>query len=55
MIDHLLVSHKLVTVAGVTTGEIDVPSVTEQPREQRDKPGVGRPVVARFELQTLNE
>ncbi len=52
LIDHLLASHKLVTVVtGVTTGEIEVPSVTEQPRQQRDKPGSDhRPVVARFEL-----
>ena len=52
LIDHLLVSHALVkAVETVTTGEIEVPSITEQPREQRDKPGSDhRPVVARFEL-----
>ena len=48
----LLVSHALVNaVETVTTGEIDLPSITEQPREQWDKPGSDhRPVMVRFEL-----
>lgn len=52
LIDHLLVSHRLVTVVKtVTTGETDVPSVTDQPRQQKDQPGSDhRPVVARFEV-----
>lgn len=44
LIDHLLLSHVMVkAVEMVTTGEIDVPSITEQPREQRDKPRITGP------------
>jgi hypothetical protein len=38
-------------VKTVTTGEVEVPSIIDQPREQQDEPGSDhRPVVARFEL-----
>ena len=52
LIDHLLVSHVLVkAVQTVTTGEIEIPSITDQPAEQQDQAGSDhRPVVARFEL-----
>ena len=52
LIDHLLVSHVLVKAAQtVTTGEIEIPSITDQPAEQQDQAGSDhRPVVARFEL-----
>ncbi len=52
LIDHLLVSHALVTaVETVTTGEIEVPSSTEEPREQRDQPGSDhRPLMATFNV-----
>jgi hypothetical protein len=48
----VLVSHVLVTaVQAVTTGEIPIPSITEQPTERQDQAGSDhRPVVARFEL-----
>jgi endonuclease/exonuclease/phosphatase family metal-dependent hydrolase len=50
LIDHLLVSHALVkAVQTVTTGEIAIPSITEQPTERRNEPGSDhRPVVAVF-------
>jgi endonuclease/exonuclease/phosphatase family metal-dependent hydrolase len=53
LIDHLLVSHVLVkAVQTVTTGEIEIPSITDQPSERKDEPGSDhRPVVARFELE----
>jgi len=42
LIDHLLVSHVLVkAVQTVPTGEIDIPSITEQPGEQQNEAGVG--------------
>ena len=52
LIDHLLVSHVLVkAVQTVTTGEIEIPSITDQPSERQDQAGSDhRPVVARFEL-----
>lgn len=52
LIDHLLVSRALVTaVETVTTGEVDVPSITDQPNEIRDEPGSDhRPVMARLAL-----
>ena len=52
LIDHLLVSHALVkAVQTVTTGEVEIPSITEQPTERRDEPGSDhRPVVAVFDV-----
>lgn len=52
LIDHLLVSHALVNaVEAVTTGEVDIPSITDQPAQSRDQPGSDhRPVVARISL-----
>jgi endonuclease/exonuclease/phosphatase family metal-dependent hydrolase len=52
LIDHLLVSHALVkTVQTVNTGQIEIPSITEQPSERRDEPGSDhRPVVAVFDV-----
>jgi endonuclease/exonuclease/phosphatase family metal-dependent hydrolase len=52
LIDHLLVSHALVkTVQTVSTGQIEIPSITEQTTERRDEPGSDhRPVVAVFDL-----
>ena len=35
----------------MTTGEIEIPSITDQPSERQDQAGSDhRPVVARFEL-----
>jgi hypothetical protein len=47
LIDHLLVSHVLVkAVRTVTTGEIELPSITDQPGEREDGAGSDhRPVV----------
>ncbi len=40
LIDHLLVSHVLVkAVQTVTTGEIEIPSITDQPSERQDQAG----------------
>ncbi|MGH3972917.1 MAG: endonuclease/exonuclease/phosphatase family protein [Pseudonocardiaceae bacterium] len=40
LIDHLLVSHVLVkAVQTVTTGAIEISSITEEPTERRDEPG----------------
>jgi predicted extracellular nuclease len=52
LIDHLLVSHALVgRVAGVTTGDTSITSVTDQPTERRDEPASDhRPVQARFDI-----
>lgn len=52
LIDHLLVSHVLVkAVQTVTTGEVEIPSITDQPSERQDEAGSDhRPVVGRFEL-----
>lgn len=52
LIDHLLVSHVLVkAVKMVTTGEIEVPSITDQPGEREDGAGSDhRPVVGVFNL-----
>lgn len=52
LIDHLLVSHVLVkAVKTVTTGQIEIPSITELPGEQDSGAGSDhRPVVARFEV-----
>lgn len=52
LIDHLLVSHVLVkAVKTVTTGQIEIPSVTDQPGEQAAEAGSDhRPVVAKFEV-----
>lgn len=52
LIDHLLVSHALVkAVQTVTTGRIEISSITEQPTQRRDEPGSNhRPVVAVFDL-----
>ena len=48
LIDHLLVSHMLIkTVQTVTTSEIEIPSITDQPSERQGEPGSDhRPVVA---------
>jgi endonuclease/exonuclease/phosphatase family metal-dependent hydrolase len=48
LIDHLLVSHVLRdAVTAVTTGQIDLPSITDNPVAQRDHPGSDhRPVIA---------
>jgi endonuclease/exonuclease/phosphatase family metal-dependent hydrolase len=53
LIDHLLVSHVLVkAVQTVTTGEIELPSITDEPTERQDHAGSDhRPVVAQFELR----
>ena len=52
LIDHLLVSHALVkSVETVTTAEIEVPSITDEPSERQDEAGSDhRPVVAEFQL-----
>ncbi len=52
LIDHLLVSHVLVkAVQTVTTGAIEIPSITEEPTERRDEPGSDHwPVVAVFDV-----
>ncbi|MGH7929999.1 MAG: endonuclease/exonuclease/phosphatase family protein [Candidatus Binatia bacterium] len=52
LIDHLLVAHVLVkAVKTVTTGEIEVPSITDEPTERENEAGSDhRPVVARFEV-----
>ncbi len=54
LIDHLLVSHAIVQVVSdgdVTTGGVDVPSVTEDPNRRRNDPGSDhRPVLVQFEL-----
>lgn len=52
LIDHLLVSQVLVkAVQTVTTGEIEIPSITDQPAERQDETGSDhRPVLARFDL-----
>lgn len=52
LIDHLLVSHVLVkAVQTVTTGEIDVPSITDEPGERENAAASDhRPVVAVFNL-----
>jgi len=52
LIDHLLVSHVLVKVVQtVTTGEIEIPSITDQPSERRNQAGSDhRPMVAVFNL-----
>jgi len=52
LIDHLLVSHLLVkAVQTVTTGEIEIPSITDKPGERKDGAGSDhRPVVAVFDL-----
>jgi hypothetical protein len=46
-----LVSHALVKVVQtVTTGEMEIPSITDQPSERRDELGSDhRPVAGRFE------
>jgi len=48
LIDHLLVSHVLRdAVTAVTTGQIETPSITDNPDAQRDHPGSDhRPVIA---------
>ncbi len=50
LIDHLLVSHVLVkAVKTVTTGEIEVPSITDEPTERENEAGSDhRPMVARL-------
>ncbi|MCA1602497.1 MAG: hypothetical protein LC776_12915 [Acidobacteria bacterium] len=52
LIDHLLVSQVLVkAVKTVTTGQIKIPSITDQPSDRQDEAGSDhRPVVGRFEL-----
>ncbi|MGH3915737.1 MAG: endonuclease/exonuclease/phosphatase family protein [Pseudonocardiaceae bacterium] len=52
LIDHLLVSHVLVkAVQTVTTGETEIPSITDEPTERQHEPGSDhRPVVGRFEV-----
>lgn len=52
LIDHLLVSHVLLRAVGtVTTGDVDVPSITDEPAERRQQPGSDhRPVVAQFDF-----
>jgi endonuclease/exonuclease/phosphatase family metal-dependent hydrolase len=52
LIDHLLVSHVLVkAVQTVTTGEIELPSITDQPMEWQGEAGSDhRPVVATFDF-----
>ncbi|MCA1708128.1 MAG: hypothetical protein LC808_34570, partial [Actinobacteria bacterium] len=52
LIDHLLVSHVLVkAVTTVNTGQIEIPSITDQPSDRQDEAGSDhRPVVVRFEL-----
>lgn len=55
MIDHILVSRALVEVVGpgdVTTGKVDVPSITDAPQVRRDDRGSDhRPVVAELHLE----
>jgi len=48
LIDHLLVSHALPdSVTAVTTGRIELPSITDNPVAQRNHPGSDhRPVIA---------
>ena len=48
LIDHLLVSHALLdSVTAVTTGQIELPSITDNPVAHRDHPGSDhRPVMA---------
>ena len=48
LIDHLLVSHALRdSVTAVTTGQIELPSITDNPAAQRNHPGSDhRPVIA---------
>jgi predicted extracellular nuclease len=48
LIDHLLVSHALRdSVTAVTTGQIELPSITDNPVAQRNHPGSDhRPVIA---------
>ena len=52
LIDHLLVSHALISAASeVTTGGVDVPSVEDDPTRRQGAPGSDhRPVVATFDL-----
>jgi hypothetical protein len=52
LIDHLMVSNALSrVVTAVTTGDVDVPSVADDPNALRDLPGSDhRPVVATFAL-----
>jgi hypothetical protein len=52
LIDHILVSHALVTaVDAVDTGPGEPPSITETPTERRDEPGSDHlPVWAGFKL-----
>lgn len=52
LIDHLLVSHVLVkAVKTMTTGEIEIPSITDQPSDRQDQAGSDhRSVVAGFDV-----
>ena len=52
LIDHILVSHALVTALDdVDTANVTVPSITENPAARRDDPASDHaPVVARFKL-----
>lgn len=53
LIDHLLVSHALVTrVDSVDSGPGDAPSIDDEPAERRDAPGSDHlPITARFALR----
>jgi exonuclease III len=52
LIDHILVSHRLVTrVASVDTGDVTLPSVGADPAARRNAPASDHaPVLARFDL-----
>jgi endonuclease/exonuclease/phosphatase family metal-dependent hydrolase len=52
LIDHILVSHALVTpLPAVDTGDVQPPSISEIPSARRDEPASDHaPVLARFEL-----